>query len=90
MTETPQAPQPTPAPAPAPAPAGEGKDWLTTLLLCIFVGNLGVHRFYVGKTGSGVLWLLTLGICGIGTLVDLVMIIMGNFKDANGQDLVKK
>jgi len=89
MTETPQAPQ-QPAPAPAPAPAGEGKDWLTTLLLCIFVGNLGVHRFYVGKTGSGVLWLLTLGICGIGTLVDLVMIIMGNFKDANGQDLVKK
>jgi len=89
MTETPQAPQ-QPAPAPAPVPAGEGKDWLTTLLLCIFVGNLGVHRFYVGKTGSGVLWLLTLGICGIGTLVDLVMIIMGNFKDANGQDLVKK
>src|SRR6266700_6973634 len=41
------------------------KDWLTTLLLCIFLGVLGVHRFYVGKAGTGVVQLLTAGGCGI-------------------------
>ena len=60
------------------------KDWLTTLLLCIFLGNLGRHRFYAGKMGTGVLMLLTLGGCGIWTLVDLVMIISGKFTDGNG------
>ena len=60
------------------------KDWLTTLLLCIFLGNLVIHRFYAGKMGTGVLMLLTLGGCGIWTLVDLVMIISGKFTDGNG------
>ena len=60
------------------------KDWLITLLLCIFLGNLGIHRFYAGKMGTGVLMLLTLGGCGIWTLVDLVMIIAGKFTDGNG------
>lgn len=60
------------------------KSRLTTLLLCFFVGTLGIHRFYVGKTGTGILWLFTLGLCGIGTLVDLIMIIVGSFTDSEG------
>jgi TM2 domain-containing membrane protein YozV len=60
------------------------KSRLTTLLLCFFVGTLGIHRFYVGKTGTGILWLFTLGFCGIGTLVDLIMIIVGSFTDSEG------
>lgn len=60
------------------------KSRLVALLLCIFVGSLGIHRFYAGKTGTGILWLLTLGLCGIGTLVDLIMIIVGSFTDSDG------
>lgn len=66
------------------------KDWMTTLLLCIFVGGLGVHRFYVGKTGMGILYLLTGGLCGIGALIDLIQIVMGNFTDANGLPIVNQ
>lgn len=68
----------------------EQKDWMVTLLLCLFVGVLGVHRFYVGKIGSGVAQLLTMGGCGIWSLVDLIMIITGSFKDAEGRDLLRK
>jgi TM2 domain-containing membrane protein YozV len=66
------------------------KDWLTTLLLCLFLGGLGVHRFYTGHTGIGIVQLLTLGGCGIWALVDLIMIITGKFTDASGQPLFKK
>lgn len=60
------------------------KDWLVTLLLCIFVGGLGAHRFYVGKIGTGILWLVTLGLFGFGTIIDLIIIIMGKFSDVQG------
>ena len=66
------------------------KNWLTTLLLCIFLGNFGVHRFYAGKIGTGILMLLTCGGCGIWTIVDLIMLIMGNFTDKDGNAIVNK
>jgi len=66
------------------------KDWLTTLLLAIFLGGLGVHRFYTGHTKVGVIQLLTLGGCGIWALIDIIQIAMGNFRDAQGRELVRK
>ena len=71
-------------------PAGEPKEWLVTLLLCLFLGGFGVHRFYTGHTTIGVIQLLTLGGCGIWTLIDFIMIVLGNFKDAEGRPLVKR
>lgn len=60
------------------------KDWLVALLLCIIVGTLGVHRFYVGKIGTGILWLLTGGCFLVGWIVDIVMIANGSFTDGEG------
>lgn len=79
----------TTIPPPPPVASGEQKDWLTTLLLCVFLGALGVHRFYTGHTGIGIAQLFTLGGCGIWALVDLIMIITGSFRDAAGQPLRK-
>jgi len=58
---------------------------LAALLLCIFLGGLGVHRFYVGKIGTGVAMIFTLGGLGIWVLIDLIMIITGGFTDINGK-----
>ena len=65
------------------------KKRLPAFLLCLFLGWLGIHRFYVGKIGTGILWLVTLGILGIGTLVDFIMIIVGTFKDKQGKKLTR-
>lgn len=71
-------------------PNASDKDWLTTLLLCFFLGGLGIHSFYVGKTAIGVVQLITLGGCGIWALIDFIMIICGNYKDAQGKLIVNK
>ena len=63
------------------------KSKVVALLLCFFLGSLGVHRFYVGKIGTGILYLCTLGLCGIGTLVDFIMIAIGSFRDSMGLPL---
>ena len=68
----------------------EQKDWLVTLLLCLFIGSIGAHRFYVGKIGTGILMLVTLGGCGIWTIIDLIMIITGKFTDNEGNVIASK
>ena len=64
---------------------GSSKDWLVTLLLCFFVGCFGIHRFYVGKTGTAIVQLITCGGCGIWTLIDFIVICFGNFTDGEGK-----
>ena len=60
------------------------KGFVPTLLICLLLGALGIHRFYVGKIGTGILMLLTLGGLGIWALIDLIMIAVGSFKDKDG------
>jgi len=68
-----------------PIPTGASvKSRTTALLLCLFFGNFGAHRFYVGRSGSGVAYLCTFGIFSIGSFVDLIMILAGSFKDSFG------
>lgn len=64
------------------------KSKTTDLLLCIFLGTLGVHRFYEGKIGTGILWLCTLGLFGIGWIVDIVLIVTNRGKDKDGLPIV--
>ncbi|MBP5301806.1 MAG: TM2 domain-containing protein [Bacteroidales bacterium] len=63
------------------------RNWVAALLLCIFFGVFGAHRFYVGKIGTGILMLITLGGFGIWVLVDLIIIICQDFKDKEGKVL---
>jgi TM2 domain-containing membrane protein YozV len=67
--------------------APQQRDWLTTLLLCFFLGVFGIHRFYTGHILIGVIQLLTLGGCGIWVLVDFIMILTGAYTDAEGRPL---
>ena len=64
------------------------KTRLLALLLCVFLGVCGVHRFYVGKIGTGLLWLFTGGLFGIGYVVDIILIAAGSYKDRYGYPLL--
>ena len=59
-------------------------NWLIILLLSIFLGTLGIDRFYVGKIGTGILKLLTAGGCGVWWIVDIILIVTNQFTDAKG------
>jgi TM2 domain-containing membrane protein YozV len=65
--------------------AHAGKSQLVALLLCLFLGYLGIHRFYLGYTGAGIIQLLTGGGCGIWAFIDLIRIITGDLKPKNGE-----
>ncbi|MGI6005461.1 MAG: NINE protein [Christensenellales bacterium] len=61
---------------------------IAALLLCIFLGPFGAHRFYAGKVGTGLLYLVTGGLCGIGVIVDIVLIATNQFTDQYGRPVV--
>ena len=69
------------------------KSRLATTLLCVlpgyFVGIAGIHRFYLGKIGTGIVMLLTIGGLGIWTLVDFIFAVSGNMKDKEGKVISK-
>ena len=63
------------------------KEFVPTLMLCFFLGVFGVHRFYVGKTGTGIAMLFTWGGLGIWALIDFLMIATGSFTDKEGKPI---
>ena len=63
------------------------RDFVVTILLCFFLGWLGVHRFYTGKILTGILMLITGGGFGIWTIIDFIIIVTGNFTDKEGRKI---
>ena len=78
-----------PEPQETSAPPAEGKSFVTALVLSIFLGGLGIDRFYLGYTGLGVVKLITCGAGGIWSLIDIILIATGKMKDVDGNDLVR-
>lgn len=68
-----------------PAEKSDRSRGIATILCALgFICVAGIHRFYVGRVGTGILWLLTGGLFGIGTIIDFVMLLTGDFTDING------
>lgn len=70
---------------PTPSSAVSSRGFIPAVLLCFFFGGFGVHRFYAGKIGTGILQLVTLGGLGIWTMIDFIMLILGKFEDSDGR-----
>ena len=68
-------------------PVRSSDSLVIALILCFFFGFIGMHRFYVGKNGTGILMILTLGGLGLWTLIDFIMIICEKFTDIQGNTL---
>ncbi len=68
----------------SPAAAGSGKSQIVAVLLCFFIGIIGIHRFYLGYTWQGVVQILTLGGLGIWTLIDFIRILIGDLQPKDG------
>lgn len=75
--------KPNPLPSEKSTKSGS-KSQLVALILCIFVGGLGIHRFYLGYTGIGIIQLLTAGGCGVWALIDLIRIATGDLGPKDG------
>lgn len=64
-------------------------QWIVALVLCLFLGFLGAHRFYTGKIGTGLAMLLTAGGLGVWTLIDFIIILAGAYRDHNDKELAR-
>jgi hypothetical protein len=64
----------------SPAAVGGGKSQILAFVLCLLVGGIGIHRFYLGYIWQGVVQLLTLGGCGVWALIDLIRICTGDLQ----------
>jgi hypothetical protein len=76
--------QAAPSSGAAPADAESGYSWLAAALLAFFLGYLGIHRFYLGYTVWGIIYLFTGGLFGIGWLIDFIRILVRNLKPKRG------
>lgn len=65
------------------------KSRLVAFLLCYIFGMFGAHRFYVGKKGTAILYIFTMGLFGVGMLIDTLMIILGKFADVEDKLITK-